>query len=81
MKIKMSKTEEVDVTPELLAKLFWEMNNDEQAEFFHALAVVSGSELTEQMDYVANYTESLTSKALHTMEVIGRHARTRLFEE
>ncbi len=81
MKIKISETKEVETTPEILAKIFWEMNNEQQAEFFDCLAKISNGELSEQMEYVAHYTESLTSKALHAMENIGRSARERLFED
>jgi len=34
--IKVDQTS-VDITPEVLAKAFWSMSDEEQAEFFHAL--------------------------------------------
>lgn len=35
------KTEiDIKITPELMAKQFWNMGSDEQAEFFHCLADV-----------------------------------------
>lgn len=41
-----------EVTPELVARLFWEMGSGEQIEFFAALERMAGVDLCFQMAYV-----------------------------
>lgn len=81
MKIITKETKEVEVTPELLAQIFWQMDNDEQGEFFDALHKIAGDKLSEQMNCVANFTDSLSMRALNAMIVIGKDASERLKEE
>lgn len=38
MKIEVTETTEMAVTPEVLAKAFWGMSDQQQADFFDALA-------------------------------------------
>ena len=46
-------TMNVEMTPTTLAKLFWEMNSDEQAEFFNAFrSICSLDDFEEQMSAV-----------------------------
>ena len=80
MKIDITETKKVDVTPELLAKIFWQMDNDDQAKFFHELALIAGDNLEGQMEYVARFTDSLSHKALTAMTAIGMEAKVRLDE-
>lgn len=54
----MSDTIEIrgttDVTPELVATLFWSMDSDQQAEFFSSLEKMAGVKLCMQMAYVVD---------------------------
>ena len=77
MKMQITENKIIDVTPELLAKMFWEMDNDQQAEFFDALSKVSDGKLLEQMENVAFFTDSLSLKALEAMTAIGKCAAER----
>ncbi len=77
MKIEFTEKKIIDVTPELLAKMFWEMDNEQQAQFFDELSRVSGGELANQMDNVAFYTDSLSLRALEAMVIIGKRAAER----
>ena len=81
MKITTKETKEIEVTPELLAQMFWEMNNDQQAEFFDALAKVSNGLLSYQMTNVASFTDGLTQRALDAMVIIGNCAKSRDIDE
>lgn len=43
-----------EITPEILAELFWEMNNEEQSKFFnHIGTLASSSELWMQFSYLS----------------------------
>lgn len=44
----------VQLTPQLMAQLFWEMYSDEKVEFFAALDDVAGYHLCMQMSHVVN---------------------------
>ena len=81
MKIKTQETKEIEVTPELLAQMFWEMDNNQQAEFFDALAKVSNGLLSDQMTNVASFTDGLTQRALDAMVIIGNCAKSRDVDE
>ena len=77
MSIVITEKKTVEATPELLAKIFWEMDNDEQAAFFDALAIVADHKLSDQMENVASFTDGLTQKALDAMIAIGHAAELR----
>jgi len=77
MNIVITEKKTVEATPELLAKIFWEMDNDEQADFFDALAIVADRKLSDQMENVASFTDGLTQKALDAMIAIGHAAELR----
>lgn len=77
MKIKLSETREIEVTPRLLAQAFWEMDNDAQAEFFDHLWNVSEGKLKDQMENVACFTDGLSLNALRAMMEIGKNATER----
>ncbi len=81
MKIQIKENKEIEVSPELLAKIFWEMDNDQQAEFFDALSKVADGALSDQMENVAFFTDSLSMRALNAMIVIGECAAKRNAEE
>lgn len=40
MKVIINQDKIADLTPELMAEVFWNMHDEQQAEFFHQLAVV-----------------------------------------
>lgn len=44
----------VQLTPQLMAQLFWEMYSDEQVDFFAALDDIAGHHLCMQMAHVVN---------------------------
>jgi len=77
MSIVITETKSVEVTPTFLAQVFWEMDNEEQAAFFDALAIVADRKLHDQMENVALYTDGLTQKALDAMIAIGHAAELR----
>ena len=77
MSIVITETKSVEVTPTFLAQVFWEMDNDEQAAFFDALAVVAENKLSDQMENVASFTDGLTERALEAMTAIGNAANSR----
>ena len=81
MKITTKETKEIEVTPELLAQIFLEMDNDQQAEFFDALAKISNGMLSDQMTNVASFTDGLTQRALDAMVIIGNCAKSRDVDE
>jgi len=81
MKIQITENKVIDVTPELLAQMFWEMDNDQQAVFFDALSKIANGMLSEQMTNVAFFTDSLSSRALNAMIVIGECATKRNVDE
>lgn len=55
----------IEVTPELLAKLFWEMYSDEQADFFAALEEIASHSLCQQMAYVVAEIHKRADKGDH----------------
>lgn len=81
MILLINETKTIDATPELLAQMFWEMDNDQQAEFFDALAKVSNGLLSDQMTNVASFTDGLTQRALDAMVIIGNCAKDRDIDE
>ena len=81
MKIKTQETKEIEVTPELLAQMFWEMDNNQQAEFFDALAKVSNGLLSDQITNIASFTDGLTQRALDAMVIIENCAKSRDVDE
>lgn len=70
-KIKTTTTTTVEVTPKQLAEIFWEMDDDEQAEFFQQLFVVSGLPNLDNQMYAVS--KSATEYALRTMYTIGKY--------
>ncbi len=64
MKLKITRQTEVTVTSEFLAEMFWEMNADEQAEFFNHIG-----ELTNADEWGSQVDAILESDAL---DKIGR---------
>jgi hypothetical protein len=80
MNVTIKETKQIECTPELLAKIFWNLDNDEQAEFFDSLSIIAGDKLDEQMEIVAYYTDGLSNKALYAMREIGKRAAIRIQE-
>jgi len=77
MKIKITETKVIDVTPQILAEAFWELDNDEQAIFFDHLATVSKGLLEDQMQAVSSFAGGRSLKALEAMISIGKDAAER----
>ena len=51
MELTITRNETVNVTPELLAEIFWEMHADDQAEFFNHLGqIVSARDWAVQVN-------------------------------
>lgn len=57
--------------PNNLQRFFWEMDDDEQAEFFQQLFVVSGLPNLDNQMYAVS--RSATEYALRTMYTIGKY--------
>ncbi|TGY35224.1 hypothetical protein [Stenotrophomonas maltophilia] len=55
----------VDVTPKLMAELFWEMNSEEQADFFAALDSIAGYRLCIQMGGVVREISERATRGDH----------------
>ena len=76
---KITRTIDVNPSPEELAVAFATMGSDDQAEFFNAVAAeVEGwpngmSSWVMQLQYI-NTDEGLTDEARHIMETIGEYA-------
>lgn len=72
MELKITKTEKVEFTPELLAACFWEMDSEAQREFFDELGRLSNvgnGDFETQMSFVR--ARNISQRALNVMEVIG----------
>jgi hypothetical protein len=60
----------VEVTPEILADLFWELGSDEQADFFADLYRLAGHKLCIQMSWVVREIAHRSGDA-HVDAVMG----------
>jgi hypothetical protein len=74
--------EEVDIRVEIsgkkLADLFWQMDSDEQAEFFNELHELSGAyKLSMQLQFISDDI-SLTGKGRSVMRSIGDYSEEQL---
>jgi len=63
---------EVQPTPDELAEVFWSMDAEEQARFFHRLYEVSEYRLGMQLIYVVNHP-TFTLGAQSVMRQIGEY--------
>lgn len=61
-------SDEVVVTPKLLAALFWEMDACRQADFFAALERLAGVKLCFQMAAVVREIQERADRADHTAQ-------------
>lgn len=68
--IKRTSEVIIEVSPEEMATIFWNMNEVEQATFFDELAEVTGSMLPFQLQAVAD-SPALTSRGKAIMQLIG----------
>ncbi len=75
MTAKAKKTVDVDVffTGPDVAELFWQLDGDEQAQFFNAVAGLSGSRLPFQLQFVTDSTH-LNVFGRSVMDTIGNYA-------
>jgi len=61
----------IEITPQILAKIFWEMYDDEQADFFNNLSVLASiSEIEEQLYHVKK-SDMLTESGKEVMSRFG----------
>lgn len=69
--IKITTTQLIEASPKQLAEIFWELDGNGQAEFFHQLFLVSDFQLLDnQMYYVGKVA---TEYALRVMHTIGKY--------
>lgn len=69
---KISIMVDLEMTPERLADLFWEMDADDQAKFFSTLGVIAGvDDFSTQMNSVSHSTY-LNNSGSEIMDCIGR---------
>ena len=66
---KVMVTAEVDVTPEALAALFWEMDGDKQADFFAELDRIAAGKLCYQMAFVVQVIQERADKGDHRAQL------------
>jgi hypothetical protein len=57
-----------ELTPELVAQMFWEMNSDEQADFFAHLERIAGIQLCFQMAAVVQTIQKRCDKGDYTAQ-------------
>jgi hypothetical protein len=64
----------VHLSPEMVAKEFWNMDGNEQVEFFNALGnIVPIHKLPFQLQFVTD-SPKLTNKAREIMNTIGQYS-------
>lgn len=73
IKLKRQVDIEIPLTATELAKLFWEMNNEEQAEFFNYLGNLPSPKLPMQLQWVTD-SPNLKSEGRHAMAMIGEYS-------
>ena len=66
---KVLVTAEVDVTPEALAALFWEMASDKMADFFAELDRIADGKLCFQMAWVVQEIQERADRGDHRAQV------------
>ncbi len=67
--MKIFTKQEIEITPQILAKCFAEMNNDEQAEFFEAVHnEFDGKDFDTQMFFAYKVA---SVEAIEIMQIIG----------
>ena len=69
--IKTTTTQLIEITPEQLAEMFWEMDDSDQAEFFHSLFIVSDFQLLDTQMYGVG--KLATEYGLRVMHLIGKY--------
>lgn len=65
-------TAEITPTPNEIAEAFWDLDAEQQAEFFSRLAKISGTLLCRQLAYVEDH---LTDDAKQVMRTIGEYGQ------
>lgn len=72
MKIQITENKVIDVTPQILAQIFFEMDSNQQREFFENVAELFGDAyLDVQMEHVAL---DISEAGKEAMLAIGRAA-------
>lgn len=65
----------IEITPEKLAEMFWELDCEQQSDFFkHLLEVAGDFDLMSQMIWVYQWAEENDKKALEGFQVVGSAA-------
>ena len=58
MKVEIKESKVLDVTPKLLAQIFWEFDHQEQANFFHYLAAIAGENIEPQIYHAVFFADT-----------------------
>jgi len=66
---KVMVTAEVNVTPEALAALFWEMDGEKQADFFAELDRIADGKLCFQMAFVVQVIQERADRGDHRAQL------------
>jgi hypothetical protein len=70
---------DVEFTPEEIARAFWDLDSEGQAEFFNRLSEISQGDLPMQLQYVTD-DDGLTNKGRWSMELIGAYSKKEVGE-
>lgn len=57
IKIELTEKKLIEVTPRLLAEIFWNLNHQEQADFFDHLGNIAGDDLEPQLWHAVHASE------------------------
>lgn len=63
----------VDISPELIAELYAEMDSEGQARFYNCLSIISTPWLTTQLQYITD-EDGLTLGGRRVMQYIGEYS-------
>lgn len=74
MAITITTEQTIDLTVEIVAKAFFEMDNEDQQKFFNFVAkFFNGRDFDIQMSFVAN-GDLISEEGLEIMATIGKHS-------
>lgn len=71
MKIQTTTTQTIEVTPKLLAEIFWEMDMQQQADFFDHLGSIAEEKLLREQIWNMVYSAETERTTRETMRTIG----------
>lgn len=76
-KLKVTLEQEVSVSPEELAELWWSLDAEGHAQFFNHLALIAGASLDFQLRAVVDLDE-LNPKGWAALQTIGDYGHDKL---